>query len=421
MQYLKNKKTKVLVCAFACAMDPDRRFGSGKGGEGILGKNIVIQLDRFFDVFVLTHISNKESIEKEKAFSNIKFYYVDLPSFLNFTKKWIQIYAYLWQIKAYFVAEKLHRENKFDVFHHVTYANDWMASYIGALLPIPYIRGPGGGAHRVPKKFVNEYSFKNSLAEKIRSAGQWIFRHDLFYIIGQDRARAILTCNKEAFNVLPRKLQERAYFFPVNGISKNDFLMLENYKELFSENNNSNFLILTAGKLIKIKGFDLAIKAFKIFGEKESNSKLVIVGEGPELENLKKLANDLNMGNRVVFERWMPREKLFEKFLQCSIFLFPSLRDGGGNVVVEAMAAGKPVVCFDLAGPGFHVDEKCGIKIKAVNPSQAVRDMAYALEKLFYDKDLRDKLSEGAKEKAEKEYDWNKLGDKLFRIYEKVL
>src|SRR5579884_2376590 len=74
-----------------------------------------------------------------------------------------QVYAYLWQIKAYFVARRLHRERPFDVFHHVTYANDWMASYIGALLPVPYIRGPGGGAQRTPGAFLKEYKFRDRL------------------------------------------------------------------------------------------------------------------------------------------------------------------------------------------------------------------------------------------------------------------
>ena len=107
--------------------------------------------------------------------------------------------------------------------------------------------------------------------------------------------------------------------------------------------------------------------------------------------------------------------------LSCDVFLFASLRDGGGQVVVEAMGAGKPVVCFDLAGPGFHIDNSCGIKIKPENPKQAVVDIASALEKLYLDKDLRLKLGKGAKDKAEREYDWSKLGDKLNEIYKEVL
>lgn len=408
---------KVLVCAFACVKDPDRRFGSGNGGEAILGKNIILQLNKFCEVFVLTHISNKEAIEKEELFSGTKFYYSDLPKVFDFTKKWIQIYAYLWQVKAYFLAKKLHQKINFDIFHHVTYANDWMASFIGALLPIPYIRGPGGGAHRIPKGFLKDFSFSEIIKEKIRSIGQWIFRHDLFFIIGQNRAKAILVCNKEAFNALPEKWQKKAHLFPVNGVSVFDLKLMEPQ----DRKSNGEFSVLTAGKLIKLKGLNLVIKSFKIFHENNPQAKLIIAGDGPELQNLENLSKELKVEGAIVFLGWVERLKLLRAMTDCDIFLFLSLRDGGGNVVVEAMAAGKPIICFDLAGPGFHVDEKSGIKIKSKNSERAIGETAQALEKLYLDKELRDKLGSGAREKAEKEYSWDKLGDKLSEIYRKIL
>src|SRR5260370_28570115 len=79
-------------------------------------------------------------------------------AFLRGIQGGIQIYAYVWQVKAYFVARRLHRRFPFDIFHHITYANDWMASFIGALLPVPYVRGPGGGAHRTPRELLQEYT-----------------------------------------------------------------------------------------------------------------------------------------------------------------------------------------------------------------------------------------------------------------------
>lgn len=413
-------KQKVLICAFACLKDPDGRVGFGKGGESGLGWNMVLQIARFAEVFVLTDGGNKKSIEdkmSEQKMSDVVFYYVNLPKFLNFTKKIIQIYAYLWQIKAYFVAKKLNKEINFDIFHHITYANDWMASFVGALLPIPYIRGPGGGAHRVPEKFVEEYPFKDRMVQKIRIIGQWFFKHDPFFILGQSRAQKILVCNKESFNALPQKWQKKAEFFPVNGISKEDLVISNNNNRQESE----KFSIITAGKLIKIKSFDLAIKSFAKFNGKNPDSKVVIIGDGPELENLKKLSKELSVEEKIVFKKWMPRKNLLKEIALADVFLFPSLRDGGGQVVVEAMAVGKPVVCFDIAGPGFHVDENCGIKIKPDGTKQAVKDIVDALEKLYSNKDLRKRLGSAAKEKAEREYDWDVLGGRLQEIYKNVL
>jgi glycosyltransferase involved in cell wall biosynthesis len=413
---MENKKPKILVCAFACLQDPDRRFGSGQGGEGVLGWNVVLQLARFFDVHVLTHVSNQEAIEKTKP-DGLTFYYIDTPSWFSFTKKRIQVYAYVWQIAAYFFAKKLHSQKTFDAFHHITYANDWMASFIGALLPIPYLRGPGGGAHFVPEHFVQQFPFKERLAQMVRRIGQWIFRHDPFFIIGQRRAKALLVCNHEAFDILSEALKKKAHLFPVNGVSSSDIEFLNSQQPA----PHGKFLILSAGKLIRIKGFDIVIRAFKMLSDRAVDAKLVIVGEGPELDHLKRMVKQFDLEEKVIFSGWLPRPALLKQMVDCDVFLFGSLRDGGGNVVVEAMAAGKPVVCVDAAGPGYHIEKEWGMKIKAHSPEQLVSDMAEALNTLYQNPELRKSLGDAARERAQDFYSWDALGGSLYDIYKEVL
>jgi glycosyltransferase involved in cell wall biosynthesis len=103
------------------------------------------------------------------------------------------------------------------------------------------------------------------------------------------------------------------------------------------------------------------------------------------------------------------------------VFLFPSLRDGGGTVVIEAMGVGKPVICLDTGGPGMHIDQQCGVKIVPQSPAQAISEMASALERLCRDENLRVKLGQAAKQKVVDLYLWEKLGDKLNKIYERAL
>jgi glycosyltransferase involved in cell wall biosynthesis len=415
----KNKKLKVLVCAFACLGESGVKI---RGGEAVLGWNIVKQLARFHEIFVLTHSQNRFTIEatlKKEPLLNARFYYLGLPSFLKFLQSFqggIQLYAYFWQIKAYFFARKLHQKIHFDVFHHVTYANDWMASFIGAFLPIPYIRGPGGGAHKVPKNFLSEFSLIERISQALRNFGQWVFRHDPFFVLSQKKAKAILVCNLESLKAMPEDWQKKTYFFPVNGISSKDLRLLTQ-----TRNQSEEFLILSAGKLLKIKGFDLAIRAFKIFVDKVSDAKFIIIGEGPQFSHLKNLIRKLNFQNKVQIKKWMPREEFLTQLAQCDVLLFPSLRDGGGQVVVEAMAAQKPVICLDIAGPGFHIDNKWGIKIFPSYPKKAIREIAKALELLYFDRKLREVLGKAARERAEKIYHWDRLGEKLFKIYQEVL
>ncbi len=158
------------------------------------------------------------------------------------------------------------------------------------------------------------------------------------------------------------------------------------------------------------------IEAFKKACKKIPGAKLEIAGMGPDFEHLKALSAGVR--NNVQFLEWVQRKELLAKIHAADVFVFPSLRDGGGAVVVEAMAAGKPVICFDIAGPGFHIDETCGIKIEPKNPEQATDDMAGAIEKLYLDEELRKQLGDGAKVKAEKQYTWDFLGERLEKIYE---
>jgi glycosyltransferase involved in cell wall biosynthesis len=342
----------------------------------------------------------------------------------------IQFYSYLWQLRAYFAARRMDREVEFDVFHHVTYANDWMASFIGALLPVPYLRGPGGGAHRTPETFLREYSFRARLWERFRALMQWVFRHDPIYLRGQSRARVILLCNREAADAVPPRLKSKVQLFPVNGISAEDLRIFSGANGTGSsviapdpdrqKLSDATFHVLSAGKLLGLKGYALAIRAFASFARHHADVRFTIVGDGPERHRLEDLVRDLGLEKQVQLERWTPRQNLLVLMRQCDVFIFPSLRDGGGAVVVEAMAASKPVICMDLAGPGMHVTEDCGIKIPPRSPDEAIALMTEALERLYQDRELRRKMGQAARARAEQVYSWDHLGERLLKIYEDV-
>ena len=91
------------------------------------------------------------------------------------------------------------------------------------------------------------------------------------------------------------------------------------------------------------------------------------------------------------------------------------------EVVIEAMALGKPVVCLDTGGPGMHINEECGIKILPSTPKQTEKDLAKALEQLYVDENLRKLLGEAAKQKIKGHYLWDRLGDRVAEIYQQAV
>jgi glycosyltransferase involved in cell wall biosynthesis len=184
-----------------------------------------------------------------------------------------------------------------------------------------------------------------------------------------------------------------------------------------STNGAGRFEILTAGTLIKVKGFGLAIKAFKEFTGGYSDTRFSIIGSGPEEPRLRSLVRDLQLEDKVRFLASMPRDDVLKSMTECDVFLFPSLRDGGGTVAIEAMAVGRPVVCLDTGGPSMHVTEKTGIKVAPTSPEESVHNLAAALGKLAADVDLRRSMGDAGRDRAEKIYHWDRLGERLNSIY----
>ena len=88
---------------------------------------------------------------------------------------------------------------------------------------------------------------------------------------------------------------------------------------------------------------------------------------------------------------------------------------------LEAMAAGKPVICLDLGGSAELVTDRTGIKVAANNPDQAVSDIARAMTVLGTNPDLRRTMAAAARQRVCDEYIWEKKGDRLDALYASVL
>jgi glycosyltransferase involved in cell wall biosynthesis len=219
--------------------------------------------------------------------------------------------------------------------------------------------------------------------------------------------------------------------FPVNGISADDLRVIagesdrepQSPKTAQASQSSSRrpFEVLYAGKLLGLKGVALGIRGFAKFAQQHHDVTFSLVGDGPERPRLEALIQDLGVGDCVHLKKWTPRSELLRVMRDSDVFLFPSLRDGGGAVVVEAMAAGKPIVCMDLAGPGLHVTENCGIKVTPLDPEQTAQGIADALERLYQDRELVTKMGIAARHRVEDAYVLDKLGERLLGIYAGVL
>jgi glycosyltransferase involved in cell wall biosynthesis len=173
--------------------------------------------------------------------------------------------------------------------------------------------------------------------------------------------------------------------------------------------------------LIGWKGFHLGIAAFAELLKTHPDSEYWIAGDGEERAKLEALAQELGVSAKVTFFGLLPRAQALEKLAQSDVMLHPSLHDSGGWVCLEAMAAGRPVVCLNLGGPGVQITDETGIRVPAENPQQSIRDLGEALKTLASDYALRQRMAQAGKQRIWDEFNWNDKGTRVSEVYRAVV
>jgi glycosyltransferase involved in cell wall biosynthesis len=180
------------------------------------------------------------------------------------------------------------------------------------------------------------------------------------------------------------------------------------------------FRLVSVGGLLHLKGFEFGLRAFAQFESRFPAAEYWIIGDGPERKRLEKLAHSLGLAGKVRFWGTIPRTEVLAKLADCDVLVHPSLHDSGGWVCLEAMAAGRPVICLDLGGPALQVTEDTGIKVPATWPERVVSDLAAAFYKLASDPELRARLGLGARKRVEEHFNWEKKGLFMTKLYESL-
>jgi len=180
----------------------------------------------------------------------------------------------------------------------------------------------------------------------------------------------------------------------------------ELYKNISSEEKNylkkelkfnSDFIGIFVGQLIKIKGVDFLIAAWIEFVKQaKANANLLIVGEGPEKENLISLAENTS---NVASIKFLGQRSDVQKLMQISdLYFLPSFTEGLSNTLLESMSSGLACVCTDISGNRDLIEDgKTGLLLEAGN----IEEIKSRILKIYNDKGLRRVLGENARKKIE--------------------
>jgi len=399
---------KILISAYSC--EPSI------GSQPSVSWNLVCEIANYHEVWVLTQPSKSQNLLETELARNL------IPNlhFVCFTAPFwqrggwqhsraMEFHYYLWQIQAYFIARRLHQKIGFDLSHDLTFAKRSHLSFL-SLMPLPLVWGSTGRGESAPAAFWQDFSFQAKAAEIARSTLRWVGKQNPFVRLTPKKNTVLV----QAITIDTAKQHKlgvsQVQVIPF-GLSEEEIARLAKYEIP----NESTIRFISIGRLSPWEGFHIGLRAFA--QANLPNTEYWIVGEGAELERLQNLAQDLQIIHQVKFWGKLPREKVLDLLSDCHVLVHPSLHDSGGWACIEAMAAGRPVLCLDLGEPAIQVTEETGVKIAADEPYQAVRDLAAAMIQLANDREMRLSMGQAGRSRVSQYYTWKAIGKNLNQLY----
>lgn len=402
-------RIKVLLSAYAC--EP------GKGSEPYVGWSWAKALSQHCDVTVMTRANNRGPIEK--ALANISgprpsFIYYD-PSVIWLKLKKaglpVSIFYVLWQIGARkFMAHQL---NRFDIVHHLTFNSFTVPGFWWKTEPV-VILGPLGGGMTAPWKMLGLFGLSMPL-EVARYLYVGASRWNILLRKSLKHSRAIIVANKDTARRIPSLFRTKLHRLLETGITESiDFSKGRNVQ-------TANLRLVWIGTLTKRKCPLLALLALAKCVSELPHLQLEFVGDGTERERLVQLSRRLGLSGHIKFTGWLPHEEAQKRTQDADIFLFTSLRDTSGNVVLEAMAAGLPSVVLCHHGVAEMTTPDTAIRVAPGYPEKVAQKLAGGILTLARDPDLRAKMGEAARQRVLELFTWEKKSAAMLAIYRQAL
>lgn len=402
---------KVLLIGHGC--------GPWQGSEPGVTWNWSCALSALHDVTVVTHPRHRDDIEKflaDQPNPRLRFEFVSVPKAIDPWKQWntnkgVKLNYVLWLHFAIKAARKLCERETFDLAHQVS----WTAVNGGAKmykLPIPYVWGPVGGGMTAPEGFY-DYFGNEARSEKIRTLRVKLtpYSPSLRKLI--QHSSLLLAANYETADLLKQAGAGEVPMFRDPSVPQESFPAT-----IAPGSGGPDLQILWAGRLTGRKALSLGLEA--LARVKELPFRLRVVGKGPQRAPMEAKARELGIAEKVTFIGGVPKPEMDALFQSSDAFLFTSLRDSGGTVLMEAMSHGVPVLTLDHHGAGFMVTDEAGIKVPVTTPEEVVAGLAEAVRTLVASPEKRAAMGRAGRALIEDESP-ERRAQRMTEYYEQAL
>jgi starch synthase len=302
------------------------------------------------------------------------------------------------------------RSGAYDLVHRLTPLTPTAQSPLARWcreLNVPFVLGPLNGGLPWPREFVSEMHRQRDWLTYVRG----VIRLMPGYRATRLHAAAIIAGSRATFEQLPAWTRAKTVYVPENGVDPERF----NQPRLRSP--SAPLRVAFVGRLVPYKGADMLLEAAAPL-VRDGRVVVDVIGEGPELERLRALAPP---GEGVRFAGFVPHHSLQQRLAESDVLGFPSVREFGGAVVLEAMALGLVPVVVDYGGPGEYVSPATGIATPMAPRPQLVAHLRQALERLAADPETVRAMGERARRRALDLYTWDAKARQVLEVWRWVL
>ena len=395
----------------------------------VVGYKYARALAQIADVTIVTHVRNKPNIDKAGELSDRVVYidneWIARPMYRAATVlrggsdvAWStnQIMAYLpylaFERQTYRRFRTKLRDGDFDVVHRITPMSPTLPSYMAGRTSQPFVLGPLNGNLEWPAAFREEQAREREGMRRLRN----LYRY-LPYARGSvSNASAILAAFEHTVRDLPASASHRTVLFPEIGFDEEIFNSHGRQKPLSGPGPHR---FLFAGRLVPYKVPEAAVRAFAT-SPRFAGHYLHIVGEGPEKPRLEKIAADAGASDRIIFEGRKSQAEVAQFMRDCDVFVFPSIRELGAGVVIEAMASGLVCLVTNYGAPGDLVAQGRGVRIPLEPLEQLVGSYRTAMERCLDQPDEHAELAKNAETYALGNFNWTAKAAYTEKVYDAV-
>lgn len=209
---------------------------------------------------------------------------------------------------------------------------------------------------------------------------------------------------------------ERIHVIP-NGIDVQKFMRISNVGELRTklQIKDDEKVLLFIGRLSMVKRLEVLIQLTKTLLKDGFRIKTIIVGGGPYEQHYKELSRELK--NNIIFTGHVTHAQTYKYHLLADIFILPSLSEGLPTVLLEASAAGKPVVTSNVNGiPDIVMHKETGFLVEKSD----MYSYTHYVKLLLANEDLSRKMGEKAAEYVKQNFSWDTIVDKYDKMYQEL-